>query len=83
MLESNKSSNVHDNGSSKKVRYIEGNSDNFGGKCYRKEMKLSKLNNESNKKKRARDNDMKGRKKEHGDSSDDEKKNYHIRRLKE
>jgi hypothetical protein len=48
-------------------------------------VKISKSENDSNSKKRARGNDMKSKKKEHDDSSDDddEKKNNRTQRLKE
>jgi hypothetical protein len=45
-----------------------------------RKVKISKSENECNKKKIARDNDMEDRKKEHNDG---EKKNYTTRRLKE
>jgi hypothetical protein len=45
-----------------------------------RKVKISKLKNESNKKKRARDNDMKDMKKGHNDG---EKKNHTARKLKE
>jgi hypothetical protein len=48
-------------------------------------VKINKSKNESHMKKRAGDNDMKGKKKEHDNSTDDDggKKNYPTRRLKE